>query len=250
MRSSLNNPTHTIYYLAHLIIFIIGVVFIQIGGQYDAIFDSIGTSLAAAAIAGIFIFLYIKYADDLRVNVQMLVTLGLRQAFDMRGLKKSDEYKLRLNKANKNIDILGYGLRTFLEEHFNDFSTWKEKCQVRILLIDPDFPEQNNPLCNQRDIEENKPSGTIRNEVMDFINKTRTIIGRGSKGSFSIKYFRCIPSITIFRIDDEILWGPYFVNRLSRDTPVFIVKKGGILYDQINDQFEKIWNDSNLSKDV
>ncbi len=250
MRSSLNNPTHTIYYLAHLIIFIIGVVFIQIGGEYDALFDSIGTSLAAAAIAGIFIFLYIKYADDLRVNVQMLVTLGLRQAFDMRGLKKTDEYRSRLNKANKNIDILGYGLKTFLEEHKDDFSAWKERCQVRILLIDPDFPSPQSPLCNQRDIEENKPSGTIKSEVLDFVSKTKLIIGQGSKGSFSIKYFRCIPSITIFRIDDEILWGPYFVDRLSRDTPMFIVKKGGVLYDQLNEQFEKIWENKNFSRDV
>lgn len=251
MRSSVNNPTHTIYYLCHLIIFIIGIILIQVGGEYDVIFDSIGTSLAAAAIAGMFIFFYIKYADDLRVSVQMLVTLGLQQAFNVRGLKNTNEYKSRLLKPNKkNIDILGYGLGTFLEEHFNDFESWKNACDVRILLIDPEFPSTDKPLCNQRDIEEGKLEGTLKNEVVNFIDKTKNIIGNGNNGSFSIKYFKCIPNITIFRIDDEILWGPYFVNHLSRDTPMFIVKKGGILYEQIQSQFENIWKDGTFSRDI
>lgn len=250
MRSNLNNPIHTIYYLAHLIVFIIGVILINIDSKHHALFESIGASLAAAAITGLVIFIYIKNADDLRVKVQMLVTLGLHQAFDMRGLKNTNEYKSRLIKASKNIDILGYGLGTFLDEHFNDFHTWKAKCEVRILLIDPDFPNPNSPLCNQRDIEEGKTIGTLKNEVTAFINKTKSIVGQGSKGSFSIKYFKCIPSITIFRIDDEILWGPYFVNHLSRDTPMFIVKKGGVLYDQILAQFENIWNSADFSRDI
>jgi len=250
MRAKLNNPTHTIYYLAHLIIFVIGIVFIQIGGEYDFLFDSIGTSLAATAIAGIFIFSYIKYADDLRVNVQMLVTLGLHQAFNMRGLKNTNEYRSRLEKASKNIDILGYGLGTFFEEHHNDFQNWKDICHVRILLIDPTFPNPENSLCSQRDIEEGKSTGTLKNEVNRFVEQTHNIIGDGRKGSFNIKYFKCIPSITIFRIDDEILWGPYFVNQLSRDTPMFIVKRGGDLYDQILKQFENIWTNKDFSRNI
>lgn len=250
MRSNLNNPTHTIYYLAHFIIFVVGVVFINLDGEYKAVFDSIGTSLAAAAITGLVIFTYIKYADDLRVNVQMLVTLGLHQAFDMRGLKNTNEYKSRLEKASKNIDILGYGLGTFREEHQADFSTWKNKCKVRVLLIDPDFPTSENSLCDQRDVEEGKLQGVLRQEVARFIESTQSIVGVGQNGSFSLRYFKCIPSITICRIDDEILWGPYFVNHLSRDTPMFIVKKGGVLYEQILGQFESIWDDNEFSRGI
>lgn len=246
----LNNPTNIIYYLAHGLVFIIGVALIQIDGEYNAIFDSVGTSLVAASIAGLIIYSYIKYADDLRVHVQMLVTLGLHQAFNVRGLKNDNEYKRRLQNATNNIDVLGYGLKTFLEEHFNDFENWKDKCDVRILLIDPEFPSESKSICSQRDVEEGNAQGTLAAEVSAFIGRTKSIVGQGHKGSFAVKYFKCIPSITIFRIDDEILWGPYFVNKLSRDTPMFIVKKGGLLYDQILGQFDSIWSSNDFSRDA
>ncbi|MCQ8103579.1 hypothetical protein NP590_05640 [Methylomonas sp. SURF-2] len=121
---------------------------------------------------------------------------------------------------------------------------------MRILLIDPDFPSNAVSISSQRDIEEGKAQGTLAGEVNTFISRTKDIVGKGRRGSFSIKYFKCIPSITIFRIDDEILWGPYFVNKLSRDTPMFIVKKGGLLYDQILGQFDSIWSSNDFSRDA
>lgn len=250
MRELLNNPTSIIYYLCHTVVFLIGLVLVTlIDGDYGLFFDAIGTSLVAASIAGIVIYNYIRFADGIRLKLQMLLTLGLHQAFDMRGLKKSNEYKTRLLSAEKNIDILGYGLKTFLEEHEKDLSSWKEKCKVRILLINPEYPK-DNPYCIQRDLEEQKNPGTIRNEVKHFISKTKALIGKSKHGSFDVKLYNVLPSITIFRIDDEILWGPYFVGTLSRDTPMFIVKKGGRLYDQLLQQFEAIWNDEKLSLQV
>jgi len=244
------NPTQIIYYLVHLIVFIIGVLLTFIDGEYKEFYGAVGASLIAASIAGMIFYIYVKYAEDIRKKLQMIMKHGLHNVFGLRGLKMSSEYKTRLDNAKNNIDILGYGLNTFREEHLDNFETWKAKCKVRVLLAKPNFPNDDINICNLRDKEEGNPDGSIKSEVLRFIDDVKGIIGDGNRGSFSIRYFKCIPSITIFRIDDEILWGPYFVNKLNRDSPMFIVKKGGVLYEQILKQFEEIWHSTDFSEDI
>lgn len=244
------NPTSLLYFGVHVIVFLIGSLFLAIDwGESKTLKDAVGTSLIAASIAGLFLFLYIRHAEDIRVRVQMMLALGLQQAFDVRGVNKQNEYKKRLNIAKSNIDVMGYGLNTFLEEHREDFEVWKARCNVRILLIDPDYPD-GSPYSVQRDLEESKDIGTIKREVERFIQVAEGLNKRTSfegRGRFDVKLYRALPNITICRIDDEILWGPYFVGTLSRNTPMFVVKKGGVMYDQILSQFNKIWESKDLS---
>ena len=237
-------PIHWLYLVIHLAFVAFGILLVQSKGS--PIQFSIGTSLLATGITGWAVFVYILLHDSLRDRVELAQLLRIKSYFSSRGSSIRNEYERRLINAKSSIDILGFGQRALLEDYQSKFVEWKLRAKVRILLLDPDYPSASNAVADLRDLDENQTVGTISNEVKQFIRNSSALHGAG----FHIRLYRCLPSVNIFRVDDEMFWGPYFIRKVSRNSPTFVVERGGDLYDELLSHFETIWRDDSLSREV
>lgn len=250
LRRSVNairwGPTHWIYVLAHALVFLFGAFLVALGGEFLV---PIGTAMIAAGLAGWIIFVYVLFTQRKAEAVELLTDFGLQQAYNERGPNIREEYDIRLNKANEAIDIMGFGLRTFREDQGDYFEGWAHSLQVRVLLIDPEFPREDHTYAEQRDKEEGDDIGNIRRDVRNFIDETSHLI-QNDDANFEVRLHQCLPSMTVFRIDNEIFWGPYTVKNQSRNMPTFLVGNHGEMYDFLKNHFEVIWEDDELSRSV
>lgn len=223
----------------------------------DSLLFSVGTGMMATGICGLFTFGWVIYSDNEEEKRKQINTaashMGLVNAFEKRSISISEEYSSRLSSARHNIDIIGFGLSALLNDHGDYFLEWSKHAKVRIILIDPDFPSVDNSLANLRDKEERNNCGSIRTDVCNFLKETKHLWG-DPQINFDVKLATVLPSINMFRIDDEIFWGPYFLNSnkkieklLSRNLPTFLINKSGYLYDVLVEHFEAIWGDSDKS---
>ena len=129
--------------------------------------EGIGGSLIATGVAGVSLFLYIMGSDTMRARAEMFSKAGLSAIYSGRSVLIRDQYQERLAKAQR-IDLIGYGLSSFRQDFLKDFIAWSHRAQVRILLLDPDFPTRELSLADQRDREENHSVGDTRNDIMAF----------------------------------------------------------------------------------
>ena len=237
------NIKYIIYWLVHIILIILGIVFFQI---QDILFKSIGTSLIAAGIAGLVIFGYIIFTQKINDKLDVISKYGIENIFEARAARIKSTYDEKLKNAKNNIDVLGFGLNALREDYLGDFVKWKASAKVRILLIDPDYPTEEISLANLRDQEEGDAAGEIKKEVNQFIKDVDNIVDE----NFEIRLYRCLPSVNIFRVDDDLFWGPYLMKEQSRNTPTILVGSGGLLFDKLHSHFETIWNDDTLSGSI
>ena len=228
------SATRVIYLVIHLVLFLLGFLLAK---AEEILWQGVGYSLIAAGITGWVIFVYLLLAENTRQRIETLTDLGILKGFSRRGVAIKDEYDARLTKAKKQIDIMGFGLRALREDYVSDFQTWKNRARVRILLIDPRSPELNSTYADQRDSEEANATGTIRQDVETFLEQIQDLLD----DRFSVRLYTCLPSINVFRVDSKLFWGPYFLCAQSRNTPTFLVRKPGLLFDPISSHFEEIW---------
>ena len=241
------HPTHIVYILVHALIVLVGYL---LASSQDMLTKAIGASMIAGGITGYAIFVYVLFSQRVTEQLSIITEFGLIKAFDARAVRIKSEYDERLNRAHERIDVMGFGLRALREDYLNDLEDWKRKANVRILLLDPEFPDGRFSYANQRDAEERNPRGTIEIDVRQFVNDTARLLGNDASRSFEVRLYSCLPSINIFRVDDELFWGPYLMRQQSRNTPTFLVKRGGILFQRLVEQFENIWSDDTLSRPV
>lgn len=234
---------HWVYLLLHVIVFMAGILFVQEAG---AIASGIGASLIAAAIAGWVLFVWVLINQDQARRLDVLAKFGLVDAFPGRSTQIKDQYDRRLAGARQSIDVLGFGLRQLREDYHDEFASWAARARVRILLIDPQAPEPTRTYAMQRDAEEGNASGSISTDVQEFLDRTAAVRAQ-HPDRFQVRLYTALPSINVFRVDDELFWGPYLVRRQSRNTPTFLVRRGGGLFDRVIEHFESLWNDDQLS---
>lgn len=209
-------------------------------GNFDTWWFAAGASMIAAGLCGWVIFVYLLLSEKTSDTLNVLAEFGMVNAFDARSVVIKDEYVRRLDAARDQIDIIGFGLSAFREDFINDFTNWAQRASVRILLIDPNFPDSGYSYAAQRDREENNPDGKIAGDVRKFITDVGHLLGESRPRRFSIRLYRCLPSLNIFRIDDELFWGPYLIGEQSRNCPTFIARRGGILFDRFTKQFQQM----------
>lgn len=247
------HPSHPIYLLSHAIVFISGILFIVISnstglsGWTKLTLFGVGTSLVAAGITGWVVYTYVKSTEQFATAISIVAKFGILNVFSGRSVKIREEYDGRMRYFKKQVDILGFGLNSFRQDNLSFIPVWKQQGSIRILLIDPEFPNEDFSFANQRDREENDPLGTISRQVRQFASEAGKYI---QKGRFEIRLYKCLPMLNIYRIDDEILWGPYLIKESSRNTPTFLVRSGGEIFERIVRHFETIWNDDQLSREV
>ena len=172
---------------------------------------------------------------------------GIRRVFSVRSVRIGSEYEKRLGRASEQIDIMGFGLKALREDHGHNFRKWAERASVRILLLDPEFPSVDQPIADLRDSEENHADGDIRKDVRQFLEHCGGLM-EDRNVRFEIRLYRCLPSINLFRIDDEIFWGPYLIADVSRNMPTFLMERRGRLAEKLVNHFETIWKSDRFSR--
>ncbi|WP_156158869.1 hypothetical protein [Methanosarcina siciliae] len=172
-----------------------------------------------------------------------LKSAGLVNVFSSRSVSIEVEYSKRLEKMSKNLDVIGFGLSHFRRDYGKKFIELSGKGKVRILLIDPEFHlNEGKSISDLRDIEENQDIGSIRSQVKDFIRDYKKLKEILNSDNFEVRVYNCLPSVNIFRIDNEMFIGPYLINRDSRRTVTVLVNSTGELFEQHMEHFEEIWN--------
>jgi hypothetical protein len=235
--------------VSHIVLVLLGALFLTAAplkqwlGQ--GISEGIGGGLIAAGIAGITLFLYVFTTEGLKARIEAFSKAGLLKIFSGRSVLIRDEYHTRLVKA-RHIDLIGFGLSAFREDYINDFVSWSHRADVRILLVDPDFPTPQYSLADQRDKEESNPVGQIRSDVDAFEKAVSKLTGLNRK-RFKVHRMRAIPAINMFRIDDDVFWGPYLMQQQSRNTPTLLATRGGFLFDILQKHFDALWAQSSPS---
>ncbi len=237
---------HWLYLVLHLVLLLVGLLLVMSG---RTLLVAIGGSVIATAVAGSVLFLRVWLSEDDLRRMQVLTRFGLTQAFERRSIAIRQEYDSRLSRARKAIDIMGFGLRALKEDYHREFPKWAQRSEVRILLLDPEYPSPQSSIADQRDKEEKADCGQIRQDVRAFVRECAELLKDG-EARFRVRLYRCLPSINLFRIDGDLFWGPYLVGDVSRNFPTFLVSQGGVLYRRFVDHFEAIWSDSAFSRAV
>jgi hypothetical protein len=243
------NPTGFFWVFCHLILLPVGIIFMiwPLDAYTEATkvaFQGIGTSLIATAISGELLFLYVRASDNIRSKIDILTNAGLTSVFSTRSVQIKPEYDKRLSTARE-IDIIGFGMASLREDFGPEFPAWSHKAKVRILLLDPDFPTKKDSLADQRDKEENHAPGKIREDVAQFLKYLREKDGI-QEDRFEVRLMRCLPSINMFRVDNELFWGPYLLSHPSRNTPTLLVGPG-FLYHRLRAHFDSLWESDEFS---
>ena len=163
---------------------------------------------------------------------------GISEVHAGRGAKIFNEYDKHLANLSENLDVMGFGLSSFREDHADHLDMWSKTVRIRILLLDPDAPFLGDSYADLRDDEEGNPQGQIRRDVRAFVGSVRALV---SRRLFAVRLYRCLPSINVFRVDETAFWGPYLIDKQSRNTPTFEVRAGGILYAEVTGHFDRIW---------
>lgn len=229
---------HWIYLILHIILVLLGVLFSQ---STKPILAGIGSSLIAAGISGWVIFLYVFVSVSMAERISLVESSGIKSVFTFRSVLIREQYEKRLAKAKEGIDLVGFGLRALREDYADDFVKWATRAEVRILIIDPEFPSPRSSLATLRDREEGNREGSIKDDVKAFIMASAPLLKRQDI-RFNVRLYRAMPNINYFRIDNEAFWGPYFLGTQSRNTPTFLISKGGSLFPLFAEHFERLWS--------
>jgi hypothetical protein len=237
------SPTNWIYVLVHFCLLLIG--FILLGYQSPTA-KAIGASLVAAGVAGWVVLVYVLQAQGLSERIKIVLDFGFLSAFAARSVRIKREYDSRLSVVSQKIDVMGFGLKTLREDYAREFSTWRGRAAVRILLIDPYYPVGDSTYADQRDLEEQDKIGSIREDVEAFLKEVAHHLATDRPHTFQVRLYRCLPSVNLFRVDSELFWGPYLIHQQSRNSPTFIVKEGP-LFTILMDHFDAIWSSDHHS---
>lgn len=244
-------PTNLLWFFGHLLLLLLGSVLLgsdNLFGFSKTITEGVGASLVAAGVTGEVLFLYVLVSESTRARLELFTEAGLLKIFPHRSVRMREEYDSRL-KGAREVDILGFGQSSFREDYSNRFRELSSQAVFRILLIDPGFPSSENNFASLRDAEEGNYPGKIQNDVQEFIRMAKQVIEL-DKSRFKIRTCKAIPSISLFRIDDVIFWGPYFIKEQSRNSPTFLVRRGGSLFDRLKAHFDQIWSADEFSSAV
>ncbi len=201
---------------------------------------SVAGSLIAAGIVGYVIFwaTYInlkRSAGDATLLAKMR-QCGVSDINDRRLLYS--EYAAARENTREHLDIMGFGLRNFMEDNAKHLGAWSRLFEMRILVVNPD-----SPYCSERDYEEGDPDGKIRADVLYATQVVREL----NNPRVQLRWYEALPITNILRMDNLMWVGPYFIGERSRNAYALTLERGGALFKQYLSHFEGIWSDPKLS---
>jgi hypothetical protein len=146
-----------------------------------------------------------------------------------------------LDRVRTNVDLLGYAMLFFPEQHPGLLQIVQEKCavglRVRIALADPDGAE-----VKARDALEGL-GGTLPGRVRSTVSHLEPLL---STIGFEIRYHSIPLYNALYRFDDQMLVTPYLYKLHGYQHPLLHLKRLGPagIFESYAQQFEAIWSDS------
>jgi len=223
-----------LYFALNTVVFLLGWV-LWLSGE-----KCISGSLIAAGGAGYVMFwatsISITRSDGEAKLLGTIRSFGISDVNDRRLL--NEQYAAARKRTTERLDIMGFGLRNFIEDCSADFAEWSKSFEIRILVVNP-----TSPYCKQRDYEEKDKAGKIKADVLYATKIVRDL----NNPRVKLRWYSAIPTTNVLRMDNVMWVGPYFIGERSRNAYVLTLQRDGVLFRQYLTHFERIWTDPNLS---
>ena len=230
-----------LYVSLNVIILLIGFVLFLIKGQLT---NGLGIGLIASGITGLLLSLYymvdLIFSEKVTQFADAAERLGLITVLDRRPhwrIREEPDFM----KASE-IDILEVSCYSLTYPNLRaDWDACRAK-RIRVLLLDPLFPDTNTSFASFRDAAEHRPgSNEVLIEVRDFIRK----FGPGTEGGkFEVRLSRTMPTLSYFRLDSRIYWAPLLHGLNGDATPHLLISDSGMMHGILCQSFEELWEDS------
>ena len=162
-------------------------------------------------------------------------------AYAHRADTPSQLWSAMLDRVRTNVDLLGYAMLFFPEQHPRLAQIIAGKCanglRVRIALADPDSAE-----VEARDILE-ELGGTLPGRIRSTMAHLEPLL---SSVGVEIRYHSVPLYNALYRFDDQMLITPYIYKLHGYQHPLLHIKRLGPagLFESYAQQFEAIWTES------
>jgi hypothetical protein len=240
-----------------LIIILAGASIVLLGGYFNSdlvkgSFQAIGTALVAAGLSAFLIWrFHSKTTDD-----EQRVSIISGNRIDL-----ESEY-VRRKYVARELDIVSIALAGALEEMAND-STERilkrvlfDRVKIRLMFLSP-----SAGYVTQRATEDGVSISDLENELRRSVEycasiyrrleglfreaSTSRTFRRERMGALEIRLMDMCPHYTIYRSDEEILWGIYTSAQRGYFSSVLLVtKKHKELHEQLVSHFDSMWDKS------
>ncbi len=163
----------------------------------------------------------------------------VRMAYTHRADVPLAVWRTILQGARRKIDLLGYAMLFFPEQHPNLTHQLRQKieqgCAVRVAVADP-----AGPHTAERDNIE-ALGGTLPDRIRTTI---RHFAGLDELPGFRLRLHQVHLYNAVYRFDDEMIVTPYLVGAHGYQHPALALRRLGPvgLFEQYAQQFERIWD--------
>ena len=193
-----------------------------------------------------------KNVTDLRGAIQShslgeeLSATGIAGAFAGRIIPNEHEYLNRFWSARKSVDMIGLDFSAVLRNFDYYNSGFQPGVRIRILMLDPVHPDPEQSYMTRRAHEERDHPPLIsgaRKFCHMFARWKSSLAPERLAGlDYSIRLYQTLPAIHYVRYDNEVLFGPYLIEKSSEHTFTLMSKAGTPIFEQLADHFEGLWS--------
>ena len=216
-----------VYLLVTIIVILAGTLVLIIS---DGAVSAIASSIVASGFVSLF-YLYAQYVEQSdRSRIKALDDAGLQSLNPTRRA----EYEVLVGDAKLGVDVLGYSLRSFADDHASSLTEKRAPFAARILIVEPG----SEASVSQEALERHQP-GTFANGV----SRLRSLFA-GREPVIQIRAITHAPPSMMFRIDDVLFVGPFFSHEPSAATSTLKLAAGGWLYAEYMAEFGKLWDEA------
>ncbi|KQC33497.1 hypothetical protein AAU57_09355 [Nonlabens sp. YIK11] len=229
-----------VYLLINLIILFVGYMLIEKGVELikedptkSNILVSIGTSVIAT---GIVVFLDLWKTVSISKLMERIKNIinegGLNLLYKKRDIDRYDDL---IKDLDTSLDICGYSLGGFFD---SNSVILREKLTNKNIKVRALFVDYNSESAKIRAQIEGKSIDLFRTRFETFKNYFDQVSG------IEIRIIQIPLSSMIYRIDNTMFVGPHFYKRQSKSTLTMELKKGKWMFDEYQNEFERMWNDA------
>jgi hypothetical protein len=181
--------------------------------------------------------------EDHKKRDEVAKRIGLDDCYERR---PDPEIEQAVLQATDRVDILEVSMDTMREL---DSSDWLNcRAEVRIILLDPVFPENQKTLADLRDEEEEQGKNSILSEIRTVLRSLpEEWMGddeEEEEEESRVRLAKVMPTMSYFRIDDMAYFAPLVYRKLGNRTMHMRLRKHGDLFDVLERNFEKLWEDT------
>lgn len=165
-------------------------------------------------------------------------TAEVKAAYAHRADLPVTTWRTLLMGARRRIDLLGYAMLFFPEQHPDLTQLLRQKgesgCEIRVALAQPESPQTA-----ERDRLE-QLDGTLPDRIRTTMKHFRAV--EGAPG-FSLRLHEVHLYSAVYRFDDDMIITPYLYGAHGYQHPVLQLRRLGPfgLFEQYAGQFETIW---------